>query len=79
METEIERIRKRCANVRKAWRTTNCYGQVFTLAEYEAFMSEPGNRLNCERCPKNDDMDGRLPCGQQNCWVDIHCRDIEEG
>ena len=75
MKPEIEIIRKKCADARKAWRTTNCYGKAFTLAEYADFMDEPGNRLNCENCPANDGMDGRLPCGQQNCWVDIHCEE----
>ena len=29
----------------------------------------------CAVCPENrgfDDWQGRLPCGQQNCWAEIH-------
>ena len=32
------------------------------------------NICNCSECPYNEDMQGhRYPCGQQNCWVKIHC------
>ena len=38
------------------------------------FLYNPDNEDNCEECPENIGMDGRRPCGQQNCWVDCHCR-----
>ena len=44
--------------------------------EYIRFMCDPQNICRCDRCPENRDMDGwqrRLPCGQQNCWVEVHC------
>lgn len=25
-----------------------------------------------------DDWEGKYPCGQQNCWVTCHCREIME-
>ena len=46
------------------------------MSEYKNFMCNPDNRMNCDKCPKNRDMSdwqGRLPCGQYNCWVDCHC------
>ena len=36
---------------------------------------------NCDECPENkdfDDWEGKYPCGQQNCWVTCHCREIME-
>lgn len=40
--------------------------------EYKRFMFDPANSLNCEACPENHTGKYR-GCGQQNCWVDIHC------
>lgn len=43
-------------------------------------MFNKDNIRNCENCPENREMSdwqNRLPCGQQNCWVDIHCRQAE--
>ena len=40
--------------------------------EYRRWMQNPENSHNCENCPENSGYDG-LPCGQQNCWVDLHC------
>lgn len=34
-----------------------------------------------DECPENkdfDDWEGKYPCGQQNCWVTCHCREIME-
>lgn len=48
--------------------------------EYINFMYNPDNRFNCSECPENhnfDDHEGKLPCGQQNCWVDCHCKGRE--
>ena len=30
------------------------------------------NKEGCKACPENRDFKGKLPCGQQNCWVDLH-------
>lgn len=43
---------------------------------YIHFMSNPDNEHNCHCCPENcgsDSWQGKLPCGQQNCWVTCHC------
>ena len=43
---------------------------------YKEFMYNEENIHNCVGCPENHLMDGwqhRLPCGQQNCWVECHC------
>lgn len=45
--------------------------------EYIEFMCNPKNAYNCAECPENMDFDswgGKLPCGQQNCWVNCHCQ-----
>lgn len=44
------------------------------IDEYIDFMCNPENSQRCEDCPENEDRSGRLLCGQQNCWVDMHCR-----
>ena len=47
--------------------------------EYIKFMYNPKNSHNCYECPENinsDSWKGKLPCGQQNCWVDCHCCNI---
>ena len=47
--------------------------------EYIKFMCNPKNSHNCDKCPENKNSDswqGKLPCGQQNCWVDCHCCNI---
>ena len=47
------------------------------IEEYIDFMCDPKNAYNCDKCPENSGFDGwggKLPCGQQNCWVDCHCR-----
>lgn len=49
--------------------------------EYLDFMYNPKNSYNCDKCPENsgfDGWEGKLPCGQQNCWVDCHCRNDED-
>ena len=48
---------------------------------YVEFMCNPNNSHKCENCPENrnfDSWEGKLPCGQQNCWVDCHCKRNEE-
>ena len=48
------------------------------VAAYKQFMSEPSNIRNCDSCPENMGCNS-LPCGQQNCWVSLHCGDYYEG
>jgi len=41
---------------------------------YICFMCDPDNSYNCNECPERESGNGEgLPCGQQNCWVDVHC------
>ena len=50
---------------------------MLDVEEYKKFMNDPNNSHNCAACPENrefSDWEGKLPCGQQNCWVDCHCR-----
>ena len=41
---------------------------------YIKWMCNPKNELNCSECPENNGEKGKLPCGQQNCWVTCHCK-----
>ena len=45
--------------------------------EYIEFMYNKDNICKCEGCPENygfkPGADDKLPCGQYNCWVAIHC------
>lgn len=48
--------------------------------EYIKFMYDPENIFRCGNCPENIDSDnweGKLPCGQQNCCVECHCRESD--
>lgn len=48
--------------------------------EYFQFMFNLDNEYKCDRCPENrefDNWEGKLPCGQQNCWVTCSCVDDE--
>lgn len=43
---------------------------------YVSFMLNPENAKKCDDCPENigsSSWQGNLPCGQQNCWVTLHC------
>lgn len=40
---------------------------------YKNFMYNRSNEFCCTECPENSGHTGRLPCGQQNCWVTCHC------
>lgn len=43
---------------------------------YIHFMCNPDNSYNCNECPERESGRGDgLPCGQQHCWVDIHCKE----
>lgn len=44
--------------------------------EYRRWLYNPENIRNCSECPDNigcSNFQDRLPCGQWNCWVEIHC------
>lgn len=56
---------------------------TMTREEYIAWMYDKGNSHQCEGCPENKGCenyspDYKLPCGQQNCWVDCHCGKVKE-
>jgi len=40
---------------------------------YKEFVYNKSNICNCDNCPRNENQQGKYPCGQQNCWVLIHC------
>lgn len=51
------------------------------VRNYLAFMYNEDNIHNCSECPENrneDSWGGKMPCGQQNCWVKAHCQSKEE-
>lgn len=51
------------------------------VARYVGFMYNEANVCKCEDCPENigcDSWQGRLPCGQQNCWVSAHCDALKD-
>lgn len=40
------------------------------------FITNPKNIGKCDECPRNlgfERWGGNLPCGQQNCWIEIIC------
>lgn len=48
--------------------------------QYLDFMFNVDNVMNCENCPENrqcSSWGGNLPCGQQNCWISVHCDNDE--
>jgi hypothetical protein len=52
-----------------------------TVKEYRDWMYNPDNQLNCDECPENLDTTNsqwKYPCGQQTCWVTVHCNRKEE-
>lgn len=54
------------------WR---CDGTDNTLIRQ--FLADADNIGNCEFCPykMTRPADGKLPCGQSNCWVELSCSD----
>ena len=49
--------------------------------DYVEFMFDRSNEMQCDRCPENSGCSNwqyRLPCGQQNCWVTVHCDHAEQ-
>lgn len=50
------------------------------MGNYMSFMYDRKNEYNCDACPENhgaSDWGGNKPCGQQNCWVTVHCDNSE--
>ena len=47
---------------------------------YIEFMYNSENENNCAECPHNNPnvVYSGKPCGQQNCWVLVHCDRKEE-
>ena len=45
---------------------------------YLEFMCNPENTCKCKECPENRNFVGEapLPCGQWNCWVKCHCKEV---
>lgn len=48
------------------------------IKDYVEFMYNPDNAYKCSKCPENSGHQigwgGSIgPCGQQHCWVDVHC------
>lgn len=65
----------------KPWDEMTNEEQVAYRDAYIEFMYNPKNAGRCDDCPENMGFDplnsaGYIcgPCGQQNCWVDAHCR-----
>ena len=52
-------------------------GETMPYEQYLAYMSNPSHICECENCPENrgrgDDRNNYRECGQQNCWVRLHC------
>lgn len=51
--------------------------------KYIKFMYNPVNAGHCAECPANMGFQRGSayiagPCGQQNCWVDVHCSPSNE-
>ena len=49
------------------------------VMDYKTFMYDENNVRKCDGCPENKGMasdasGNRLPCGQYNCWVSVHCQ-----
>ena len=42
------------------------------VINYKKFMYNEENAFNCDSCPENHTGEYR-GCGQQNCWVCVHC------
>lgn len=52
-----------------------------TDKEIKKFLADTANVDNCEACPYNEGSDSfqnRKPCGQWNCWVEVHCSRYDE-
>lgn len=60
----------------EAWEKLRKENPATWLRLYREFMYTANNSHRCEKCPENREMEngGRLPCGQYNCWVNVHNR-----
>lgn len=61
----------------KSWRG-GCGAQNVSIEEYLRFMYTPKNKYRCGKCPERREHGNlgagfHLQCGQQNCWVVVHC------
>lgn len=45
--------------------------------EYSKFMGNRKNKRKCSNCPENEGLDSELPCGKQQCLVEVNCEDME--
>ena len=48
------------------------------IEAYKKFMYDEKNIGNCKNCPENtgcSNWESKKPCGQQNCWVSVHCKE----
>lgn len=50
----------------------NYYKGNENLHKYNEFMHNPDNIGNCSACPESNCGEH---CGQQNCWVSVHCQE----
>ena len=41
---------------------------------YRRWMGTQENSMQCDNCPERCNVFDWLPCGQQNCWVDMTCK-----
>jgi hypothetical protein len=52
------------------------------VTKYREFMHNRGNMYKCTECPhEGDGYSGPGivgPCGQQHCWVKVHCDDLQD-
>ena len=45
---------------------------------YRRWMCNPDNSMRCDECPYFKDGFYSRPCGQQKCWVDATCKNLED-
>lgn len=64
---------------RKFWNDLYSNNYEEYKEKYLDFMYNKDNRMKCNSCPENrgiHNVDSIGGCGQQNCWVTCHCRQI---
>ena len=65
---------------RKFWDSLYSANYAEYKKAYLDFMYNMDNCMKCKKCPENrsysvDCGTGSVgPCGQQNCWVKVHCK-----
>ena len=45
--------------------------------EYSKFMGNHDNKRNCSNRQEKDGFNSELPCGKQQCLVEVNCEDME--